>query len=636
MNNIKVLEEVLGLLKTLQDTIGVPQGDSLSDKNILGGDPNDPNTRVKPILTSSEAKRVASIASVFAETFLKIQRKYTKDEKPQTLISQLAKRNKPMAPPAKNEMPKGGMMLAGLLLLLGGVGALIMGLLNDGPMKGALKILSKLGIKGGLKLMFAGLKPLLETLAKFIGKPLAFMGKMFGKGIFGKLLKALKPAMKLFKRIPIIGTLISIGFAISRFKSGDNVGGVIDVLSAVAGLLDLVVPGLGFGLSLGLDVLNAWLDYKAASPENANRSKVDILKDMASAVGDWIWKNALWLPVIGGFKRMVMAWDAFKGGDIMEGLKQFGLGLLSFAGLGPIITGIEMLMGMADSKAENGSLTPNKNWMSKIKDWIKEKMENLPTFLRKPLEWLGILDSDGSSEKEVSVSSPAFESFKNIASGFWGSIKEKFVAVKDAVIKNVKDVFNSFGSFSEFGETVWQTMKDKFGGVFDAVTNGLSVVKDYIAGLGGKLISYVASFFPSGNSKSNELSQEEKDSKTKASGWGTWEEYEKAGWKFKNESAETTNTTVPKTTGNIVVNAPKVSENPAVANAMIEIGKYQIKILNRILNVNIDMLKTMGNLGGNTTQIHQHSSSGGGQQSSPKIPMSQNRNGFTSSPYSLA
>ena len=92
------------------------------------------------------------------------------------------------------------------------------------------------------------------------GKGLGMIGRLASgaKGIFGRMLgrviKILKP---IAKKIPILGTVIGLGFAYTRFKSGDTVGGIIDVLSAVASLM----PFAGTAISIGLDVLNAFLDY---------------------------------------------------------------------------------------------------------------------------------------------------------------------------------------------------------------------------------------------------------------------------------------------------------------------------------------------------------------------------------------
>jgi hypothetical protein len=281
-----------------------------------------------------------------------------------------------------------------------------MGLLTDGPFKGALKILSKIGVSGGIKMLMSAAKGLLGTFSRFVTAPFKFAGKLLGKGFMGKIFNALKPLAKILKKIPLIGSIISIGFAIYRFMNGDTVGGVIDVLSALTGLLNLIPGGsfIAIPLSIGLDILNAWLDAKTEGAKDKNAAKLDILGDMAKSIGKWIWDNALWLPVIGGFKRWGMAYDAFKGGNIMEGLKQFGLGILSFGGMGPIIMGIETLMGFFGDKEEKIDLKPNTSWFGRIKEWVKNKLKKLPSFLRKPLEWFGIIDDSSESEPNMGSS----------------------------------------------------------------------------------------------------------------------------------------------------------------------------------------------------------------------------------------
>jgi len=184
-----------------------------------------------------------------------------------------------------------GKLTAAALLVLGGVAALVTGLMSDGPLKGFLKILAKGGIIGGIKLFksmvskslgkftagFAKLLPkgiftkvitsvktFMKSIGKFFLKPFKMLGKGGAKGIFGKILgmmfKFIKPVLK---RIPGIGSLISWGFAISRFKKGDVVGGLIDVASGIA----TIFPGIGTGISIGLDVLNAFLDTKKGKEE---------------------------------------------------------------------------------------------------------------------------------------------------------------------------------------------------------------------------------------------------------------------------------------------------------------------------------------------------------------------------------
>jgi hypothetical protein len=123
-----------------------------------------------------------------------------------------------------------------------------------------------------------------KAITEITGKGLALKG---GKGILNTILKGIGKffSSNVLKRIPIIGSIIGLSFAVSRFKKGDIVGGIIDVASALA----TMVPGIGTALSIGLDVLNAFLDVKTGGSDvKAGAKKMDIFKDIFKKVGDAI------------------------------------------------------------------------------------------------------------------------------------------------------------------------------------------------------------------------------------------------------------------------------------------------------------------------------------------------------------
>ena len=68
----------------------------------------------------------------------------------------------------------------------------------------------------------------------------------------------------LLKRIPILGSVVGLGFAIDRAIKGDFAGAALEAGSAGLGLLDLAVPGLGTGSSLAMDAGIAARDFKRA------------------------------------------------------------------------------------------------------------------------------------------------------------------------------------------------------------------------------------------------------------------------------------------------------------------------------------------------------------------------------------
>ena len=234
-------------------------------------------------------------------------------------------------------LPKGLLALGGGLgLLLGGLAALITGLETEGPFKGLLKIFSKIGLGGGLKLLEKGAKTFLTNLKKLITMPTSLLKtvyksirNIFGKGIARSVTTALKVTSNIFskmlgglakfigtvaKRIPLIGTVISFGFAYKRFKSGDTIGGIIDILSGIA----TIVPGVGTAISIGLDVLNAFLDYKSGGAnEKTTKTKSGILGEWTTSLVNWFKENAENFPIIG---TLIKTGRFFSEGKWVEGI----------------------------------------------------------------------------------------------------------------------------------------------------------------------------------------------------------------------------------------------------------------------------------------------------------------------------
>lgn len=644
VNIVPLLEELLGLLQTFNETKGVPEGESLSEKNILQTGNADPNKKGKSSLSSDEQKRTKSIATIFAKTFFEIQKNFKSDDTALKTSVQKITPNANKIASGKTEAPKKGSLLGGLLMLLGGVGALIMGLLTDGPFKGALKMLSKIGISGGIKMLIDGAKGLIGIFSKFVAAPFKFAGKLLGKGFMGKIFKFLKPLGKIFKRIPIIGTIISIGFAISRFNKGQNVRGVIDVLSALVGLVDLVAPGVGFALSFGLDMLNVWMDSKMEDPKNVGKSEMDILGEIGKTIGNWIWDNALWLPVIGGFKRWGMAYDAFKAGDITEGLKQFGLGILSFGGMGPIIMGIETLMGLFGDKEEKKDLKPSTSWFGKIKEWVQNKLKKLPSFLRKPLEWFGIIDDSSEAEPNMEPSqkidigqkivewfsglwgkiTPMLDNIGKWFSGLWRDIStwasglwEKMTPMLDNIGKWFSGLWEKIKEFlgSDFVTGIIENVKSIATSVMSVITNIFDTLKNVI----NTVIDTIKGFSIFGGGGGDD----ELLGRAKKMGWNSIEEYKNSGW-----------VTNPNNSVEVVNEQPKKH-----VDDLVSIGKEQVAILSDIRKIGIETLKAISNNsgGGSSNPIFMSNSGGGSNsKSSSQISLNGGRGDYGNSPYAFA
>lgn len=93
-------------------------------------------------------------------------------------------------------------------------------------------------------------KTAMSKLAKFLGGNIDWTAKG------GAKIAGTQAGKMAFKSIPVLGGLFDLGFAISDFIKGDTAGGFMNLAAGGAGMLDLVVPGLGSTLSSAIDVAN--------------------------------------------------------------------------------------------------------------------------------------------------------------------------------------------------------------------------------------------------------------------------------------------------------------------------------------------------------------------------------------------
>lgn len=198
---------------------------------------------------------------------------------------------------SEDENEGGGFGLLGMLLkgglLTAGITALMSGFFTDGKWKGALKLASKIllsfsGLESGIKTFFTGIGGGIEKLGEFFGKSktLKTLGKVTGitglfKGITsGKgLFKFLGKGLKALAKIPYLGSIISFAFAYDRFKSGDIVGGILEIASGIASAFPIV----GTALAIGIDAIIALKDLSTGGAAGASKMTA---KEQAKAVLD--------------------------------------------------------------------------------------------------------------------------------------------------------------------------------------------------------------------------------------------------------------------------------------------------------------------------------------------------------------
>lgn len=146
-------------------------------------------------------------------------------------------------------------------------GSLLKGLFSGGE-KVAPKVAEKVTAKATEKVATKGATKVAEkTTAKAVEKTTA---KIAEKSVAKVATKTF--GKSLAKRIPILGSVLGLGFALDRAMSGDFAGAGLETLSAGAGLLDLVAPGVGTASSMAIDAGIAARDMGAfggATPASA-------------------------------------------------------------------------------------------------------------------------------------------------------------------------------------------------------------------------------------------------------------------------------------------------------------------------------------------------------------------------------
>ena len=215
--------------KTLGNVVSGETIGSAADKKII--------KTVNPVLTPKERRRITNESTIAAEAFFNVQRRNQKDTFGETSrASTPAGMAKESIQKTKDEKPK--KLKFPLLLALGaGITAFAAWIADFiGPVA---EFLSKT-----LPKLFKPMGKLASNVFKAIkGGNLAKVLGVLSKTIGGRLLK--------FGRfIPVIGSLFSFGFGISRWKKGEYIPAVFEFLS---GILNILPTGVGNIASLLID-----------------------------------------------------------------------------------------------------------------------------------------------------------------------------------------------------------------------------------------------------------------------------------------------------------------------------------------------------------------------------------------------
>ena len=215
------------------------------------------------------------------------------------------------------------------------------------------------------------MKPIKPLIKFFKGAGKA--GKAIGKlgslaklgGIFGKFLGPI------LKKIPIIGSVFTIASAIKRFGSGDVLGGIIDIASAITGF----IPGVGTAISIGLSLFNVARDkYKE------KKLKKEKGPNLFEKFKNFVKPIIMSLPPFFQITQIGKGVESFKNGDFVGGLGYMWSAVAGLIpGVGPLLS-----LGMGFLNSDKGNMlkqkvkaTPVGNFLSKLFDKIKKVINGL-------------------------------------------------------------------------------------------------------------------------------------------------------------------------------------------------------------------------------------------------------------------
>jgi hypothetical protein len=341
---------------------GIPDDNkNIVSKNIIPslGSTFNRAKRINPLLSSVEVNRTYNIGTILAKAFYDFNNKRKVDVKPSTIASTskatVRQGNKVQVPKNTSSILSTVATIIALAVLvykfLGPVGVF--------ASKFALKIFNV--IKWIKTTKFASM---IEGFFTNISKQIKSIFSIFTESKIVKQITAIKPGIFkkifkgissfvgkklgfLFKRLPLVGSLISFTYAYMRLKEGKYFTGILEILSGIANL----VPGPGTAISLAIDGVILLSDLLSSGDMAAKTSSVihgaklagkslfKILTKTALKLGTKLLKVLKFIPFIGGVAGLALAYMRFKDGDWIAGTVELVSAIADFIpGVGNIVS----------------------------------------------------------------------------------------------------------------------------------------------------------------------------------------------------------------------------------------------------------------------------------------------------------
>ncbi len=200
--------------------------------------------------------------------------------------------------------------------------------------------IAKLGILGGL--IGAALTEMSDNLKATIDdivQDIVDFGDAAGDGLVKLPVMAAKLAkfipLKTLKLLPLVGSILSFGFAYQHFQKNEIISGIWELTSGIANLF----PGVGTAISIGMDMVKFL--YEANAPVNEEGDPIDFgtfIKGKAIEYGSIILDKIKEgkVPMLSGVWKLGEAIGYFIGGDFKSGFKALMNFFPAFLGMGDV------------------------------------------------------------------------------------------------------------------------------------------------------------------------------------------------------------------------------------------------------------------------------------------------------------
>lgn len=277
-----------------------------------------------------------------------------------------------------------------------------------------------------------------------------------GSGVFGGISKWLGKffTKKAATKIPFgIGTVIGLGFAFSRFKDGDWIGGLLDTASAIAS----AYPGVGTAIAIAIDVFSAARDLKTGGSEAVGKANGN--GNLMGKLWGWLktkWPLAGWILAGEGIKEIF-------GGNFRSGFTKLDAGLLNTS-FGWILDIFGVDQNKTASIIDNSASTVG-DFFGSVVNWISSSA---------PIKWMGKVSSGLFKLLGLDVKS-GLQDLDAAGIPFMGSILSFFNN-----IPNIPDMMNNaVDTTYDFFTGLASTISNK---IHDFISSAINWVTDHIPG----------------------------------------------------------------------------------------------------------------------------------------------------------